>query len=162
MTAREDSNRNAAMTRRWFTEGWTKDSASARDLFSPDFKTNGEHAGIDGPRATVEHRLAAFPDLKSQVEELIAVDDKIVVRVRWTGTQTGDYAGVPATGKAVDVRVISIWRFENGKVVENWTLQDQLTLLKQVGFLPETIHAAQVAPPAAPAAEPVAVTPAET
>jgi steroid delta-isomerase-like uncharacterized protein len=150
MTATEDSQRNAAMTRRWFTEGWTKDSASAKDLFSPEFKTNGEHAGIEGPRATVEHRLAAFPDLQSQVEELIASGDKVVVRVRWTGTQKGDYAGIPATGKPVDVRVISIWRFENGRVVENWTLQDQLTLLKQVGYLPETIHAAQVAPIPAP------------
>ena len=145
MTATEDSQRNAAMTRRWFTEGWTRDSASAKDLFSPDFTTNGEHAGIEGSRATVEHRLAAFPDLKSQVEELIATGDKVVVRVRWTGTQTGDYAGVPASGKPVDVRVISIWRFENGRVVENWTLQDELTLLKQVGYIPETIRAAQVA-----------------
>jgi steroid delta-isomerase-like uncharacterized protein len=150
MTAREDSQRNAAMMRRWFTEGWTKDSASAKDLFSPAFRTNGELAGIEGPRATVEHRLAAFPDLRSQVEDLIAVDDKVIVRVRWTGTQTGDYAGVPATGKPVDVRVISIWRFENGRAVENWTLQDQLSLLKQVGYLPDTIREAQVAPPKAP------------
>ena len=54
---------------------------------------------------------------------LLVSDDTVTVHVRWTGTHTGSYGGVPATNRVVDARVISIWRFVNNKVVENWTLQ---------------------------------------
>jgi len=50
---------------------------------------------------------------------------------------------VPPSGKQVEVRVISMWRFEDGKAVDNWTIQDQFTLLQQTGYLPGTLTTAQ-------------------
>jgi len=73
---------------------------------------------------------------------LLVSDDTVTVHVRWTGTHTGSYGGVPATNRVVDARVISIWRFVNNKVVENWTLQDQFGLLQQVGYLPANLTSA--------------------
>lgn len=60
----------------------------------------------------------------------------------WRGTHTGPYGGVPATGKPVAVRDSAIWRFRDGKVIEIFTLQDQFGMLKQIGYLPESVHAA--------------------
>ena len=75
---------------------------------------------------------------------LLVSDDTVTVQVRWTGTHTGSYGGVPATNRAVDVRVISIWRFVDNKVVENWALQDQFGLVQQVDYLPANLTSAQV------------------
>jgi ketosteroid isomerase-like protein len=60
----------------------------------------------------------------------------------WRGTHAGSYGGVPATGLPVDVRDSAIWHFRDGKVIEIFTLQDQFGLLKQIGYLPENVHAA--------------------
>jgi predicted ester cyclase len=134
---------NADITHRWFTEGWTTDPDMADEVFSPQFRTNGLLVGVYGPLDTVRRRLGAFQDLETEVEDLIASGDKVVVRVRWTGTHTGEYSGAPASGKRVEVRVISIWRFAGGKVVDNWTIQDQFSLLQQTGYLSQELTTAQ-------------------
>ena len=60
----------------------------------------------------------------------------------WRGTHSGPYGGVPATGQPVEVRDQAIWHFTGGKVTEILTLQDQFGLLKQIGYLPDSVHAA--------------------
>lgn len=131
------------LTRQWFTAGWLGRMA-AGDLFDSGFSTNGTTVGPAGPAANIAARLAGFPDLATEVMTLIGAGDTVTIQVRWTGTHTGSYGGVASTGRKVDVRVISIWRFEHDKVVENWTLQDQFLLLQQVGYLPPELTAAQV------------------
>lgn len=142
---------NAATTRRWFTEGWAGNLTLADEIFSPAFSTNGIVVGPAGPKRNIANRLTGFPDVRTTIEEVIVEGDKVVIRVLWRGTHTGAYSGVPATGKSVAVRVISIWRFEDGKVVENWTLQDQFSLLQQVGVISSAIGGAQVPASAASA-----------
>jgi predicted ester cyclase len=68
--------------------------------------------------------------------------DKLAVTLMWRGTHTGEYGGVAATGRLVEVRDTAIWHFRDGKVVEILTLQDQFSFLKQIGFLPDTVEAA--------------------
>jgi ketosteroid isomerase-like protein len=75
-------------------------------------------------------------------EPAIAVDEKVVTWLAWRGTHVGPYGGVAATGKRVEVRDTAVWRFEDGKVVEIRTMQDQFAFLRQVGFLPPSIYAA--------------------
>ena len=139
-----DTDRNRAATRRWFTAGWKGDLAYADQLFHRDFATNGEVVGPDGPKRNIVTRLAGFPDVETFIDEIVAVADTVVIRLHWTGTHRGPYSGVPPTGRTVDVRVISIWRFEDDRVVENWTVQDQFALLRQVGYLGDEITGAQV------------------
>jgi predicted ester cyclase len=127
--------------RQWFTEGWTGNLAMAADLFSEELTTNGVHVGVAGPVGRIRDRLAAFPDLTTSIEDMVVAGDKLAISLMWRGTHTGEYGGVAPTGKPVEVRDIAIWHFGGGKVVEIRTLQDQFAILKQVGYLPEEVHA---------------------
>jgi steroid delta-isomerase-like uncharacterized protein len=139
------SEENAATMQRWFTEGWKGDVEMADEIFSPTLTTNGIVVGIAGPKRNITNQLTGFPDVTTVIEEVIAAGDKVVLRVLWQGTHTGPYSGVPATGKPVEVRVLSSWRFDQyGKVEEIWTIQDQFSLLQQVGYLPADLYSAQV------------------
>ena len=138
----EASERYMAIARRWFTDGWTGDLSMADDIFSEDLRTNGVQVGVAGPVGRIRERLTAFPDLTTNIEDLFVAGDKLAVTLMWRGTQAGPYGGVPATGLPVDVRDSAIWHFHDGKVVEIFTLQDQFGLLKQIGYLPESVHAA--------------------
>jgi hypothetical protein len=64
------------------------------------------------------------------------------VHVGVAGPVGGPYGGVPPTGKPVEVRDTAIWHVQHGKVTEILTLQDQFAILKQIGYLPESVHAA--------------------
>jgi steroid delta-isomerase-like uncharacterized protein len=87
---------------------------------------------------------AAFPDLRFTPEDFIASGDKIVVRVRATGTNTGDFMGMPATGKTMEIQLIDIVRFdEDGLGREHWGVADVMTMMQQLGVVPvpEATHA---------------------
>jgi predicted ester cyclase len=130
------------ITRRWFTAGWTGDVDMADGIFSGNLRTNGVHVGIAGPKGRITERLTAFPDLTTSIEDIFTAGDKLVIRLVWRGTHTGSYGGVAATGKPVEVRDTAIWRFQDGKVVQIETMQDQFAFLKQVGYLPAGVYAA--------------------
>jgi predicted ester cyclase len=131
-----------ATARRWFTEGWTGNLPLADGIFSEEVRTNGVHVGVAGPVGRIRDRLSAFPDLTTSIEDMFVSGDKLAVTLIWRGTHTGPYGGVAATGKPVEVRDTAIWHFRDGKVVEILTLQDQFAILKQIGYLPDSVHAA--------------------
>jgi len=80
---------------------------------------------------------AAFPDLHMEVQDLIADDGKVVARVVVTGTQEGEFFGVPASGRHVEVDLIDIMRFDaSGHVCEHWGVTDTLSLMQQIGAVP--------------------------
>jgi steroid delta-isomerase-like uncharacterized protein len=78
----------------------------------------------------------AYPDLHFTVEDLIAEDDKVVVRDSVTGTHRGEYMGIPATGKSVTYHKIFIFRFLIGRIVETWSVVDVLSQMRQLGAIP--------------------------
>jgi predicted ester cyclase len=138
----ETSERYLAIARQWFTEGWAGNLAMAGDIFSEELRTNGVLVGVAGPVARISDRLAGFPGLTTSIEDMFVSGDKLAVTLMWSGTHAGPYGGVPATGKRVEVRDSAIWHFRDGKVTEIFTLQDQFALLKQIGYLPDGVHAA--------------------
>ena len=80
---------------------------------------------------------AAFPDLRFEPEDYVASEDKVVVRVRATGTNTGEFMGMPATGKSIDIQLIDIVRFgEDGLGHEHWGVADVMTMMQQLGVVP--------------------------
>ncbi|HKY52786.1 MAG TPA: ester cyclase, partial [Anaerolineales bacterium] len=80
--------------------------------------------------------LAAFPDLRMDVEDVIESGDKAVARVRVTGTHKGEFMGIPATGKSTAVNLIDITRFgDDGLAHEHWGVVDQLALMQQLGVI---------------------------
>ena len=138
----ETSEQYMQIARRWFTAGWTGNLAMADSIFAEDVRTNGVHVGVAGPAGRIRDRLMGFPDLTTSIEDMFVSGDKLAVTLMWRGTHTGSYGGVAATGKPVEVRDTAIWHFREGKVVEILTLQDQFAILKQIGYLPESVHAA--------------------
>lgn len=133
---------NAAIGRRWFDQVWNQKNVDAADeLASADCKAHG-HAPNDGVIGIPEFKefaravLAAFPDIRIDVEETISEGDRSAIRWRGEMTHTGEFAGVAATGHKLTVRGISIMRFKDGKIVEGWDNWDQLGLLTQIGAVP--------------------------
>lgn len=91
-----------------------------------------------GPAARVEpirRYHEAFPDLRLDIEELIATADTVVARCTFRGTDTGGYAGRPPTGRAVDEWVVTIMHFDADRVVREWIGADKLGLFIQLGVL---------------------------
>ena len=93
--------------------------------------------GKEGVKQLFHMYRAAFPDLRMEPEDVLASGDKVVARVRATGTHQGDFLGMPATGKHVDVQLIDIIRFgEDGRAVEHWGVMDSLAMMQQLGAIP--------------------------
>jgi predicted ester cyclase len=138
----EPSERYMHIARQWFTEGWAGNLALADGIFSKDLRTNGIHVGLAGPVGRIRDRLIGFPDVTTSIQDIFVSGDKLAVTLIWRGTHTGPYGGVPATGKPVEVRDTAIWHLRDGKVTEILTLQDQFAILKQIGYLPDSVHAA--------------------
>jgi predicted ester cyclase len=81
--------------------------------------------------------VAAFPDMRMNVEDVIASGDKAVARVQVTGTHKGEFMGMPATDKPVAVNLIDITRFgDDGLAHEHWGVVDQFALMQQLGAIP--------------------------
>lgn len=76
---------------------------------------------------------AAFPDLRHTVEDTVASDEKVAVRFLLTGTHTGNFMGIPPTGKSIAVTATAILHLVDGKVAELRGIFDQLGLMQQLG-----------------------------
>lgn len=90
----------------------------------------------------VRSARAAFPDLEMAVEFTVAEDDMVATGIRIAGTHEGDLRGIDPTGERVDVSGIMAHRFEDGVIVESWIDWDSLTLLQQIGAVPEELRPA--------------------
>ena len=106
-----------------------------------DFVENDEIPGLpptkDGVVQYFRIMLAAFPDLRMDVQDSFASGDKAVARLRISGTHQGEFMGIPATGKPVSVNLIDITRFgDDGLAREHWGVADQLAMMQQLGMIP--------------------------
>jgi steroid delta-isomerase-like uncharacterized protein len=77
-----------------------------------------------------------FPDYRAEVLDLISEDDRIVARVRISGTNTGYFLGTPATGRPIDFETVDIARVRDGLIVEHWGVFDTARMLEQLGLIP--------------------------
>ena len=133
----KEKKKNKAITRRFY-EGLNAGDLSVIDEFiSDDLVEHDEFPGLEpnkaGVRRFFEWLQAAFPDGKLEVEDMIAEDDKVFVRSRMTGTLQGEFMGMSATGRAIDVGVGDYMRFKKGMVVEHWGVTDTGAMMQQLG-----------------------------
>ena len=132
---------NKAQARRAYDAFNQGNLAAYYELFTPDFVLHNASMTIQGLEAYKQFLsmyLAAFPDARLTLEDMIAEGDKVVTRQTFRGTHTGDLMGIPATGKQVSLPGIIITRLANGKAVEQWTNYDDLGLLQQLGVVPSS------------------------
>lgn len=111
------------------------------DLLADDFVEHEEIPGLEPTREGVTQMFrmyrAAFPDLHMELEEALPSGDKVVGRVRATGTHTGEaFMGIPASGKRIDTQLIDIMRIEDGRAREHWGVMDALSMMQQLGAIP--------------------------
>lgn len=92
--------------------------------------------GRDGFREELAYWYAAFPDVSVTVEDLVAEGDRVAARITARGTHGGEFMGMPATGKRIEVQEIDIARIEDGKIAEIWAAPDMFSALQQLGMLP--------------------------
>ena len=108
------------------------------ELLADDFVEHEELPGGDptreGVKAFFRMQIAAFPDLAMTPQDVIDGGDKVVVRVRFTGTHQGEFMGIPATGRSVDVQAVDIMRCaDDGLVHEHWGVFDEMAMMRQLG-----------------------------
>ncbi|WP_433511776.1 ester cyclase [Nonomuraea sp. CA-143628] len=130
---------NVAAQQRFATAVMSGDFAIFDEVVAPDAVDHdpapGQGPGPDGYKAMFGEMRAAFPDLRVEVEHLIATDDELAFAYTISGTHLGDLMGHPATGKKVSYRGMQISRFADGKLVERWGSSDQLGMLGRLGLL---------------------------
>ena len=77
----------------------------------------------------------AFPDIRITAEDMVAEGDKVACRGTFSGTHKGEFMGIAATGKQINVGVIEILRIVGGKMVEHWNIVDNLGMMQQLGVV---------------------------
>jgi len=129
---------NKAIARRWNEEVWGKgDLAAAGELLATDFVFNYPPPEVapdlEGYKQSMAMWRAPFADIRSTIEDMVAEGDKVAVRWTWGGTHTGEFWGIPPTGRQVTITGISILRIEGGKIVEEWGEMDNMGTMAQLG-----------------------------
>lgn len=109
------------------------------DLLSPSYIRRRGPAGIAQSRDQLKDSIRAvrdaFPDLRTEIEDVVEDGDRLAIRWRSTGRHTGDFLGVPPTGKPVEVSGATFARFEGSAVAEEWVTFDSRQLLEALGII---------------------------
>lgn len=108
------------------------------DIIHPDYVYRTPGQELHGRQALCELFTAyhtAFPDLHVKIDELICTDNKAALLFTLTGTHDNELMGIPATGKQVNINGMICSRIENGQIIEEWELLDQLTLFQQLDMV---------------------------
>jgi len=110
----------------------------ADQLYARDFVNHGvrHDASLEEDQAALKGWHQAFSDVVVEPRKLIAEGDLVAVYWVARGTNTGTGNGLPATGKKVELAGITIWRIADGKIKEEWSAFDQLSMMRQLGLLP--------------------------
>lgn len=127
------------VARRYATFWNTGDEALAREALADNFvdKTppEGRKQGPEGALLASRAFRTAVPDLSCEVEQMIIAGDRVVSHLHFRGHFTGTFGKLKGTGQKVDFIATDIYQVRNNKIIANWHLEDNLTLMKQLGVL---------------------------
>jgi steroid delta-isomerase-like uncharacterized protein len=135
----EDNN---ALVRRFVDEVQSGGNTDLIDeICSAEFVNHSAPPGLPADREGIKILTAmfkgAFPDSYFSVEDMIAEGDKVVTRKTFHGTHEGEFMGIPPSGRTVNVSLIDIVRISDGRVVEHWSVGDNLGMMQQLGVIPQ-------------------------
>lgn len=133
---------NETIIRRYYNEVWNAGKLDVlNELLHEQYinhtpSTPNPPIGPAGLKPIVAAIRKGFPDLHYEMKDIVVNDTMAVARVIMTGTQTQQLFDLPPSGKRVSVNQITIEKIKNGKIVEHWRVTDELTMMKQLGFVP--------------------------
>src|SRR5882762_9459880 len=96
---------------------------------------SGRPQGLKGVLEASKNFRAAIPDLRAEIEELLVVKDRAVARYIFTGHFTGTFKDLKGDGREISFRAVDIYRVQNGQISDNWHLEDNLSLMQQLGVV---------------------------
>ncbi|MEC9447470.1 MAG: ester cyclase [Chloroflexota bacterium] len=135
------SEQNKAVFEKLMSALNAKDMAAMESLIADDFVDNDAMPGMaPGRQGMIDMMgmfVGAFPDLNVVVEHWVAEGDLVVGVMTTKGTQTGEFMGMPASGKKFSVREMHMVRVANGKMAEHWGLSNEMSMMQQLGLMPE-------------------------
>jgi len=124
--------------RRFLASSVDEDVAAFRAMLSPELVAH-VLGGAVNREVFLQHNNVfnlAFSDRQFTAEDLTTEGDVVVARATWRGTHTGDFQGLPPTGKQVVINAFVMERLKEGKSVEHWSLFDRFTMMQQLGLIP--------------------------
>ena len=129
---------NKQLARDYFKAFLAADEAWWAEHIAPGFRRHDPGLPFDvvgpaGIKQLAEALLPGIPDLRLPIEDVVAEDDKVLVRLRVQGTHGGALMGVPATGRPIDIAVLDLFLIHGTQLFEHWALLDNLGLLRQIG-----------------------------
>jgi len=133
---------NKALVRRLYEEVWNNRKLELiSEIISPSHALQapnvaGSAVGPEAYKRQVLRFLEGYPDLHWTIEDTIAEEDKVVACWTISGTQKGEYLGIPATNKKVSVDGITIHHVANGKIMDSYSNWDALGMMQQLGVVP--------------------------
>ena len=138
---REQAATQIIAARRYDTFWNTGNEALARAALAPNFVDNtlptGRPQGVAGPLAASKLMRAAIPDLSCEIEQMIVAGDRVVAHLRFRGHFTGRFGEIQGQGQTINFIATDIYRVADGRVAENWHIEDNLTLQQQLGLIPK-------------------------
>jgi len=133
------TDQNKIIAREFFMEQDRRKGPLSPELVAPDYTAKiGSNPLMDreGHSAFGVAFYTGFPDIYHTIDDIVAEDDRAVVRFTLRGTHTGNFMGIPATGKRIEVSAIAFQRIVDRKVVGLQAEFDQVGLLQQLGVIP--------------------------
>ena len=133
----DHSNKNVELVKRFFEEVWNKGNLGLVDEFlAPDFvdynRPPGTPDGREGYTAGVNMIRTAFPDFHFTLDQILAEDNRVAVRLTGCGTHKGDFLGISPTGKQVELGSMTFIHIKNGKLAERWGISDIPRVIQQL------------------------------
>lgn len=109
----------------------------AKQALAPEFIDHtlpaGRVQGIDGPIQASESFRQAIPDLTVTIAQLVVADDRVVMHLQFNGHFTGTFGNIKGKGQMLSFQAFDLYRVKNGKITDNWHLEDNQSLLQQMG-----------------------------
>ena len=136
---REQADAQVIAAWRYDTFWNTGDEALASAALAPNFvdKTlpTGRPQGVAGPAASKLIRFA-IPDIRCEIEQMIVAGDRVVAHLRFRGHFTGRFEQIQGQGQTINFIATDIYRVADGRIAENWHIEDNLTLQQELGLIP--------------------------
>jgi predicted ester cyclase len=129
---------NEQIFRALIEDGFSKGDVTLFDKYtSPNFREH-QHGmipqNLEGVKNAIRYLHKAFSDFSLTIEDTVVSGETVWGRMTGRGTQKGQFGPMPPTGKQIEITVIDIMRFENGKLIEHWGVADRLAAMEQLGM----------------------------
>lgn len=121
-------------------DGFSKGDVTVFDKYTSPHFTEHQHGmkpqNVEGTKNAIRYLHKAFEDFSLTIEDIVSKEDRVWGRMTGRGTQTGQFGPMPPTGKKIEITVIDIMRFKDGKLIEHWGVPDRLAAMEQLGMKP--------------------------